>query len=236
MKYAIEKIVALFCIIVFLTFLINHGHINFAGVDWVKDQTVAVIKSDEGQQYIQETKEISKDVFRQLFDGVKHLVTGDSTEDDSVDNTLECAKYLSTVDGDTIKVEINGKEKTVRLIGIDAPESVNPDASLNTEYGKLASEYTKTLLENVSSLYLEYDVSTEDNYGRTLAYVWVASTTENAETNMLNAILVKNGYANDTVYLPNNKYADVFMNLRMQAEQNKTGLWQYKEFAKITGK
>ena len=53
---------------------------------------------------------------------------------------------------------------------------------------------------------------------------------------MLNAILVKNGYANDTVYLPNNKYADVFMNLRMQAEQNKTGLWQYKEFAKITGK
>ncbi|MCF0158882.1 MAG: hypothetical protein HUJ83_10270 [Veillonella sp.] len=77
---AIEKLVGLFCIIVFMTFLINHGHIDFSGVDYVKDKATEVITSEEGQQYIDETKEISKDVFCDLFYGLKGFIVGNEEE------------------------------------------------------------------------------------------------------------------------------------------------------------
>ncbi len=213
--------------IVFITFMVNHGNIDFSGIDWVKDRTEEAIQSEEGQQYVEETKEISKNVFQELFYGIVGIFTGD--DDSSEESTLEQATLLSCIDGDTIKVSINGEEKTVRLIGIDAPESVNPDEELNTEYGTMASNYLSALLENVSTVYLEYDVSTEDTYGRTLAYVWLTSTPKEPENNMLNAILVKNGYADDVVYMPNTKYADIFISLKETASENSTGLWIYDD-------
>ena len=54
-------------------------------------------------------------------------------------------KVTRVVDGDTIKVNFNGKEESLRLIGIDTPESVHPDASRNVLEGRIASDYTKTL-------------------------------------------------------------------------------------------
>ncbi len=209
----------------------NHGAIDFSGVDFVKNKTVEAVNSEQGQQYVQETKEISQDVFSQLFHGIANLITGGS--DDEEDNGLQEATLLSCVDGDTIKVSIDGTETTVRLIGIDAPESVNPDESLNTEYGTMASEYTSNILSNVSKVYLEYDVSVTDTYGRTLAYVWLSNTTESPETNMLNAILVDKGYAVDVVYMPNNKYSDLFLQLSASAEESNAGLWEYEEFTKL---
>ena len=62
MRNVIDKLVALFCIIVFVTFLVNHGQINFSAVDWVRKTTVDAIQSEEGQQYVEETKEISRNV------------------------------------------------------------------------------------------------------------------------------------------------------------------------------
>ena len=232
MGRAIEKLVILFCLIVFVTFLINHGHIDFTGVDWVKNKTEQAVTSDEGQQYIKETKTISKNVFHDLFYGIKKVFTGKDETDDSEDSMQETT-LLSCVDGDTIKVSIDGTETTVRLIGIDAPESVNPDESKNNEYGEKASEYTKKMLENINTLYLTYDVSKTDTYGRTLAYAWISNNTNDPANEMLNAILVKNGYANDTVYLPNNKYSDLFMSLRKTARENNTGLWQYEGYQKL---
>ncbi len=44
-------------------------------------------------------------------------------------------KVIRVVDGDTIIVDYNGKEERVRLIGIDTPESVHPDATRNVEEG-----------------------------------------------------------------------------------------------------
>ena len=230
----IEKLAALFCVIVFVTFMLNHGHISFTGVDWVKDRATEVITSEEGQQYVQETKEISKGVFHDLFYGIKELLTGEGDPDEPIkDVTLTEAALLSCIDGDTIKVSINGKEETVRMIGIDAPESVSPNADTNNEFGKKASDYVSTLLSNVTTVYLEYDVSTEDNGGRTLAYVWVTPEPKDVEKDMVNAIIIKNGYAVDALYLPNNKYADIFQELREKAQNSKTGLWDDKEFRKL---
>lgn len=41
----------------------------------------------------------------------------------------ESVKILRVVDGDTLKINYKGKQESIRLIGIDAPESrVNPRA------------------------------------------------------------------------------------------------------------
>ena len=78
MRDAISKLVGLFCIIVFLTFMINHGHIDFSGVDWVKDKTVEAVKSEDGQQYINETKEIAKNAFHDIFSYIASLFSDSS--------------------------------------------------------------------------------------------------------------------------------------------------------------
>ena len=44
MRNIIDKLIGLFCIIVFITFLVNHGHIDFSGVDWVRKTTVEAIQ------------------------------------------------------------------------------------------------------------------------------------------------------------------------------------------------
>src|SRR3990167_5493494 len=67
---------------------------------------------------------------------------------------LEIATVTSVGDGDTIKLD-NGK--TVRYIGIDTPETVDPRRPDGC-FGKEASDYNKTLVLGKQVL-LEKDVS-----------------------------------------------------------------------------
>ena len=126
---------------------------------------------------------------------------------------------VRVVDGDTIIVDIDGEETRIRFIGVDTPESVNPDESKNTDEGKEASDWTKELLTN-KSVYLEYDVDPQDDYGRTLAYVYL----DDGKT-MVNQLLLENGYAVTMTIQPNSKYADDFYNLQVAARKEKTGFW-----------
>ena len=92
-------------------------------------------------------------------------------------------------DGDTIAVLKDNKEVTVRMIGIDTPESVNRDQSKNTPEGLEASLWLHERLKG-RQIYLEYDEQRIDRYGRDLAYVWL----EDGKTLMEDELL-KNGMA-----------------------------------------
>lgn len=62
---------------------------------------------------------------------------------------LEKVKLIRVVDGDTVIVrKEDGNNVRVRLIGIDTPESVNPDNSKNTVSGKAASAFLKSKMVN----------------------------------------------------------------------------------------
>lgn len=111
-------------------------------------------------------------------------------------------RVVRVVDGDTFVVDYNGKEEKVRLIGIDTPESVHPDADRNSAAGVTASEYTKSLL-NGKSVELEFDVQQRDKYGRLLAYAYV-------DGYMLNKKLLQDGYAVVATYPPNVRYVEEF--------------------------
>jgi len=122
------------------------------------------------------------------------------------------------VDGDTIIVRIDGTNERVRLIGVDAPESVHPDAARNTEEGKEASEYLNGLLAD-GIVHLEYDAAERDRYGRILAYVY------DQDGNMINAALLETGYARTATYPPNVKYADLFSEIQAAAREEGAGFW-----------
>ena len=162
--------------------------------------------------------------------------------DNTVDNQeskLDAVKFIRTVDGDTIIVEdSNGEHKRVRMIGIDTPESVAQEEERNNEYGVMASDYTKELLTNAGTLYLEYDVDADDQYDRILAYVWLEDVddtfnVENIKNSMVNAIIVENGYGIAKKYEPTVAHDDILAELMAEAEENNIGLWQYQEFRNL---
>ena len=87
------------------------------------------------------------------------------------------------IDGDTISIIKDGKTVTLRLIGLDTPETVDPRKPVQC-FGKAASDKAKELLTG-KTVRLEFDPSqglpsfaeasegTVDKYGRTLAYVFL---------------------------------------------------------------
>lgn len=131
----------------------------------------------------------------------------------------ETAKVIRVVDGDTIKVEINNKEDTVRLIGIDAPETVDPRKPVQC-FGKEASSKAKEILTG-KTIVLESDLiqGERDKYGRLLRYVFI--NTEN-----FNLFMISSGFAHEYAYRDNPyKYQAEFMAAEKSARESKKGLW-----------
>lgn len=127
------------------------------------------------------------------------------------------AKVTEVVDGDTIKVDLgNGNIKTVRYIGIDTPETVDPRKSVQC-FGKEASAKNKELVGG-GTVGLEKDVSETDKYGRLLRYVYMGDLFINQE-------LVAQGYAHASAYPPDVKYQDKFTTAEQQARTSNKGLW-----------
>jgi len=111
------------------------------------------------------------------------------------------------IDGDTIEIEGGYR---VRYIGIDTPERDEP-------YYWEASGVNRNLVEG-KEIRLEKDVENKDEYGRLLRYVWVDDT-------MVNAELVRLGYAYSYSYPPNVKYKAHFLQMENEAREHKWGLW-----------
>ncbi len=155
------------------------------------------------------------------------------------DEKLESFKFVRVVDGDTIIIEDEAGENTrVRLIGIDTPESVAQEAERNNEYGQMASDYLKDLLKDTDRVYLEYDISDDDQYDRTLAYVWLNDVDDTFDDSsiresMLNAIIVENGYGIAKTYKPTVAHDFTLKELMYEAQSKKSGLWKYEGFIKL---
>ena len=88
---------------------------------------------------------------------------------------LSASQYrvVRVVDGDTIVVEYKGKLGKVRLLRVNAPESVHPDKKQNIPMGEIASDFTKGRLKG-RYVDLEFEGPFRGRYGRLLAYVFVA--------------------------------------------------------------
>ena len=143
----------------------------------------------------------------------------------------EEAYVVKNIDGDTIKVRINGNEETIRMIGVDTPETVHPSKPVEF-YGKEASNFTKALCPTGSTVYLTYDWDPRDKYDRLLAYVWYK---RDDQWILHNLNLIVNGYGHAyTVFAFDEEYMALFVKAEQYAREKGYGLWRdydslYKE-------
>ena len=123
------------------------------------------------------------------------------------------------IDGDTISIIKDGKTVTLRLIGLDTPETVDPRKPVQC-FGKAASDKAKELLTG-KNVRLETDASqgTFDKYGRTLAYVFLPSGTN------FNEYMIAEGYGHEYTYDLPYKYQEEFKAAESRAQEEKRGLW-----------
>ena len=131
---------------------------------------------------------------------------------------------IRAIDGDTLLISMYGIETTVRLIGIDAPESVHPDEEKNTAEGEQAALWMKQYIA-WKRVTLEYDQELNDRYGRTLAYVYVDNT-------MLEDLMITMGLARTLTMEPNMRYQHHFEMLEKEARDSGSGFWGTGFFVK----
>jgi micrococcal nuclease len=123
------------------------------------------------------------------------------------------------VDGDTVDVDVDGRDERVRLIGIDTPETKRPDTPVEC-FGPEATDFVTTLLRVGTPVRLERDVVGRDDFGRLLAYVF------RAEDGMfVNHEIVRRGYARPLTFPPNVVYSELFVDAARAAEADDLGLW-----------
>jgi micrococcal nuclease len=129
------------------------------------------------------------------------------------------ATVTRVVDGDTFLARRDGHALRVRLIGIDAPESVKPDAPVEC-YGPEASRVLHRLLGEGTRVWAAYEAGGEqDRFDRELWDVWLP------DGRFLQATLVSRGAAVAHLYRPQREYADLLARLDDRARADRTGLW-----------
>lgn len=131
----------------------------------------------------------------------------------------EKAIFSKCVDGDTIKILLDNKEYTVRMLAVDTPESVHPTKGVEY-YGKEASNYTCEKVKNAKKIEIEYDNNSDkmDKYDRLL--VWVFTDGE-----LLQQDLITNGYAQIAYLYGDYKYTKELEKAQELASAKNIGIW-----------
>jgi micrococcal nuclease len=125
-------------------------------------------------------------------------------------------QVVRVIDGDTIIVQRGGARETIRILGVNTPETHDPRKPVEC-FGPEASAFTRRRLEG-RMVVLEDDVERHDIYGRRLAYVFVDGHRFEDE-------LLQRGYARLLVIEPNHTYARTMLDEELAAKHHRAGLW-----------
>jgi micrococcal nuclease len=129
------------------------------------------------------------------------------------------ATVIDVVDGDTIHARVGGRRESVRLIGIDTPET-HGRGGLRECFGEEASKRLENLLPEGATLTVVRDVEPRDRYGRLLAYVYRAS-----DGQFVNLAMARDGYAVPLTIPPNVAHTAELVAAAGDARRADRGLW-----------
>ncbi|MGI8793182.1 MAG: thermonuclease family protein [Acidimicrobiales bacterium] len=127
--------------------------------------------------------------------------------------------FVRVVDGDTVVVRLGAGDESVRLIGIDTPET-HGRGGLRECFGQEASNRTKALLPPGTRVRLVRDAELRDRYDRLLAYIYRAD-----DDLFVNLTLAEEGYAAAYTFPPNVAHANKFVEAAAAARSSGRGLW-----------
>lgn len=127
------------------------------------------------------------------------------------------ATVRKVIDGDTIELRIGTSNETVRLLGIDTPETIHPSQPVEC-FGPEASARTKQLLPQGTKVRIERDTEARDHFGRLLLYVYLGDR-------MVNEVLLSEGFAVPLPIEPNTTHATQFDQVSGEARTASAGLW-----------
>jgi endonuclease YncB( thermonuclease family) len=133
----------------------------------------------------------------------------------------EPATLRSTVDGDTISVVADGRQESVRLVGVDTPETGEGSRALEC-FGPEASEFTAGMLSGVDTVWLEQDVEDRDRYDRLLRYVWFE---RDGRVYLANEAILRAGAGERFRDTPNRRHVDRLIDAEAFARDHGYGFW-----------
>jgi len=141
-----------------------------------------------------------------------------------VGQILEGVRVSRVVDGDTVRVRLGEEDVPVRLIGLDTPETVKPDAPVEC-FGPEASDYARAMLDG-QQVVLEFDDTQgrRDRYDRVLAYVW--RVLPDGSLRLFNEEVVASGHGVERQYgVRPYAWRDALVGAQEAARQSGLGLW-----------
>jgi len=160
--------------------------------------------------------EISENIYRAII--MKEFSLNKFVKNFQIDG-IPFYQVVRVVDGDTLDVHINGETKRIRLIGLDTPETVDPNKPVQC-YGPEASAKAKEMLfGNFVSMEADETQGDADKYSRLLRYIILKDSTN------FEKWLIENGYGYEYTYNTPYKYQADFMAAEATASTNKVGLW-----------
>jgi len=132
---------------------------------------------------------------------------------------LELFTVTEFIDGDTIRTSPGEEELTIRLIGIDTPETKDPNTPVQC-FGEEATNHLRELLAD-KIFYLEPDLTQadKDRYGRLLRYLILEDGTN------INLEMIRDGYAYEYTYQVPYKLQSEFIRAEQTARESGRGLW-----------
>jgi len=133
-------------------------------------------------------------------------------------DVVDVVDVVEVIDGDTIVIDVSGTHETVRLLGIDAPETKHPRRPVEC-HGPQSYELLRSLLPPGSPVHVRRDVVARDHFGRLLLYVWQIDGT------FVNRELVVRGAARPLTIAPNGAHHGDFVAAAFDAPRHRRGWW-----------
>jgi len=132
-------------------------------------------------------------------------------------------EVVEVIDGDTIRARVAGTTETIRLVGVDTPETKHPTKGVQC-FGPQATEFLAKMLPVGTTLRIERDQEARDAFGRLLLYLF---RPVNDGEWFVNVELVRRGYGKPLHIEPNSRYRDAFVTGAFEAQRNQRGLWKW---------
>jgi micrococcal nuclease len=119
----------------------------------------------------------------------------------------------SVIDGDTMRIKYQGKTQSIRLLGIDAPESTKTRYKYLECFGTEAKNYLKSLVDK-KKITFQFDPAQDqkDIYDRLLAYVFL-------NDELINQTMIEDGYAKEYTYKTTYTYQSQFKQAEELAQE-----------------